>query len=293
MTLQIGVHPNNLHLLLAQYWPGAFPDLDVAFVPYAEGRDTGRLLSEGAFDIGGTGSTPPILSQLSGLNVLYVAASAPRPANGAILVRKGSSIRHVSDLAGRKIALLDGSFHTYLLARVLEVNGKHLKDVQRVELSPAASRDALSAESVDAWIAMAPHLAEAIASGKFEQLVPCGSTIPNRSVFWTIGTRKLVPAQVNALTVGLVDLGQQISGNIDKAAHILSDLKVGGVGFATWRNTIASRDWSIVAATPDILAEQRAEADTLFRHGEIPRSIVPVASASPQALAETIEAGAN
>ena len=41
MTLQIGVHPNNLHLLLAQYWPGAFPDLDVAFVPYAEGRDTG------------------------------------------------------------------------------------------------------------------------------------------------------------------------------------------------------------------------------------------------------------
>jgi hypothetical protein len=98
---------------------------------------------------------------------------------------------------------------------------------------------------------------------------------------------------VNALTAGLVDLGRQISGNIDKAAHILSDLKVGGVGFATWRNTIASRDWSIVAATPDILVEQRAEADTLYRHGYIPRSIVPVAAASPQALAETIEAGAN
>ncbi len=230
MTLQIGVHPNNLHLLLAQYWPGAFSDLDVAFVPYPEGRDTGRLLSEGAFDVGGTGSTPPILSQLSGLDVLYVAASAPRPANGAILVQKNPPSDKSRILPAGRSRCLDGSFHTYSLARVLEENGRRLKDVQRVELSPVASRDALSAGSVDAWIAMAPHLAEAVASGKFEQLVPCGATIPNRSVFWTIGARNLGPAQVKALTAGLVDLGRQISGNIDKAAHILSDLKIGGVG---------------------------------------------------------------
>jgi len=288
MTLRIGVHPNNLHLLLAQHWPGAFPGFDVAFVAYAEGRDTGRLLSENAFDIGGTGSTPPIVSQVAGAHVRYVAASAPRPANGAILIRKGSPIGKVSDLAGRRVALLDGSFHTYLLARVLEENGKRLTDVARVELAPVPSRSALATGDVDAWIAMAPHLAEALASGEFDQLVPCGATIPNRSVFWTLAERSLSVSTVRAVTAGLVDLGQKISSDLDTAARILSDLKVGGVGFATWRQTVDARDWHIVAAASEILAEQRAEADTLYRHGEIPRSIVPVAADAD----ETVEAGA-
>ena len=47
MSLKIGVHPSNLHLTLAQHWPGAFPDVDVTFVTYPEGRDTGRQLAEG------------------------------------------------------------------------------------------------------------------------------------------------------------------------------------------------------------------------------------------------------
>ena len=292
MTLLIGVHPNNLHLLLAQHWPGAFAGIDVTFVPYPEGRDTGRLLSDGAFDIGGTGSTPAILSQISGLDVLYIAASAPRPSNGAILVRKGSSTKSISELAGRKIALLDGSFHTYLLARVLEEDGRYLKDVIRVELSPASSRDALLVGEVDAWIAMAPHLAEANASGEFEQLVACGSTIPNRSVFWTIRERNLTPGQIGALTAGLIDLGQQIERNLDKAARILSDLKVGGVGFSIWLKTIATRDWSILAANKDILAEQSLEADMLHRHGEVPRSAVAVAAITSSSQSQTADAGA-
>jgi ABC-type phosphate/phosphonate transport system substrate-binding protein len=289
MTLRIGVHPNNLHLLLAQHWPGAFRGLDVKFVPYPEGRDTGRLISENAFDIGGTGSTPPIISQVAGINVRYVAASVPRPANGAILIRKGSSIKQVSDLSGRKIALLDGSFHTYLLARVLEGEAKRLKDVSRVELSPEPSRVALAAGDVDAWIAMAPHLAEALASGEFEQLVACGATIPNRSVFWTISERGLSASSVRAATAGLIDLGQQIGNNLDTAARILSDLKIGGAGFATWRQAVAGRDWHIVAASSEILAEQRDEADTLYRHGELKSSIMPVAAVT--AAGETVEAG--
>jgi len=160
MPLRIGAHPSNLHLTLAQHWPGAFSALDAQFVSYAEGRDTGRQLAEDQIDVGGTGSTPPILSQVAGLDVLYVAASAPRPANGGILVAKRSSINSVKDLAGKKIALLDGSFHTYLLARVLEDEGLSLKDVVRVERAPVPSRDALIAGKVDAWVAMAPLLGQ-------------------------------------------------------------------------------------------------------------------------------------
>lgn len=273
--MRIGVHPNNLHLLLAQNWPGAFAALNAEFVAYPEGRDTGRLLAQGRIDVGGTGSTPPIISQVSGIDVIYLAASAPRPANGAILVGRASSIRSVADLVGKRIALLDGSFHTYLLARVLESERLSLKDVKRVELAPVASRDAMLASRVDAWIAMAPHLDPALASGQFRELVPCGSTIPNRSMFWTIADRKLSAGAIQLFVADLVRIGRDIANDHDTAARILSDLKVGGIDFSGWRRAIATRDWTIVPADAAIVAEQQAEADTLFRHGELARRITP------------------
>jgi sulfonate transport system substrate-binding protein len=285
MTPRVGVHPNNLHLLLAQNWPGAFSALNAVFVPYPEGRDTGRLLGEGRFDLGGTGSTPPIIAQVSGLDVIYVAASAPRPANGAILVGKNSPIKAVADLAGRRIALLDGSFHTYLLARVLEAEGLALKDVTRVELAPIPSRAALLSGEVDAWIAMAPYLDPALASEAVRQLVPCGSTIPNRSLFWTLAQRKLSDDAIKFFTAELIRIGKEIASDHDRAARILSDLKIGGVDFSTWRKAIASRDWTVVPAGDDIIAEQQDEADTLFRHGELTRRIALKAAARRQAAA--------
>jgi hypothetical protein len=153
MPLVIGVHSNNLHLRLAARWPGAFDGLDATFVTYDEGRDTGRLIAERRIDVGGTGSTPPILDQAQGLDVLYLAASAPRPANGAVLVRAKGGADGVADLAGCRVALLDGSFHTFLLARVLERAGLGLRDVVRVELGPDAARAALADGAVDAWVA--------------------------------------------------------------------------------------------------------------------------------------------
>jgi sulfonate transport system substrate-binding protein len=273
MSLLIGIHPNNLHLTLAQHWPAAFADLDVSFVPYAEGRDTGRQLAEGKIDVGGTGSTPPIISQSEGLDVLYVAASAPRPANGAILLAKNSPIRSVKDLAGKKIALLDGSFHTYLLARVIEAEGLTLKDVERVERAPVPSRDALIAGKVDAWIAMTPHLDQAIADGGARLLVPCGATIPNRSVFWTLGRRKLSPETIDAFVVELSRIGRAIAAEPDRAARILVDLKLGGVDVKAWSKAISGRDWTIVPADAAIIAEQQDEADTLFRHADLPHRL--------------------
>ncbi len=285
MTLRIGVHPNNLHLTLARHWPNAFAGLDAEFVPYGEGRDTGRLLKLGDIDLGGTGSTPPIAAQVSGLDVEYVAASAPRPANGAVVVAKRSPITSIRDLAGRRIALLDGSFHTYLLAKVLETEGLLLKDVTRVELAPSPSAKALAQGEVDAWIAMAPHLDLARASGSAQVLAPCGSTIPNRSLFWTLQRRMLMPAVVTGFVTELARIGREITAAPERAAQILVDAKVGGVDFETWRRALATRDWTIVAADAALLAEQQAEADTLSRHGDIPRIEMTASSSAAVAPA--------
>lgn len=280
MTLLIGVHPNNLHLTLAERWRGALRDLAAAFVPYPEGRDSARLMAAGTIDVGGTGSTPPILAQAEGLDVVYLAASAPRPANGGIVTAPGSAVRTVADLKGRRVALLDGSFHTYLLARVLETAGLSLRDVTRVELAPGASLHALEDGRVDAWVAMAPLLDGSLSAGRARLLAPCGATIPNRSVFWTLGRRGLSDGTVAELVDALVAFGEAVAADPDRAADLLADAKLAEADRPAWRTAVGSRDWRIVPASAEILAEQQREADTLLAHGDLAR---PVAIAGPGA----------
>lgn len=155
MSFKIGFHPNNLHLESAARWPGAFARLKPEFIPYAEGCETAQKLAAGEIDIGGTGSTPPIIAAENGLPVIYAAASAPRPANGAILVRKDSGIADIAGLRGRDLALVDGSFHTHFLAKSLEEAGLRLNDVKCHDLLALQARDLLRSGEVSAWIAMA------------------------------------------------------------------------------------------------------------------------------------------
>ncbi|MFD1793891.1 ABC transporter substrate-binding protein [Ochrobactrum teleogrylli] len=276
MAFKIGFHPNNLHLTLASRWPGAFADFKPEFVPYPEGRDTAQQLIAGNIDIGGTGSTPPILAAEGGLPVTYAAASAPRPANGAILVAKDTDIQTVADLKGRDIALVDGSFHTYFLAKSLEQVGLRLDDVKRHDLLASPSRELLRAGKVAAWIAMAPHLEQALASGEFHVLLHCGTTIPNRSVFWTIGQRNLPDDVIDAFAVELARIGREIIAHPEQAAALLAKDADDNERRA-WTRVIQERNWHIVPADDTLLREQQAEADILLRHAAISRRLEIIA----------------
>lgn len=265
--MRIGVHPSNLHLRLASVWPDAFAEFGPQFVHYGEGRDTARLIHEKAFVFGGTGSTPPILADAAGLPVRYIAASAPRPANGAIFVAKNSAIKTVADLKGKTVTLVDGSFQTYLLARSLEGVGLSLGDVERVELAPEASLPALLHGDVDAWISMAPRLERALVRDDIRLIVKCGSTIPNRSLFWTLAETGLSNGDRVAIVAELSRIGAEVAADPKEAAARLFATSPGEADAAAWERVVRSRDFSVVAADEVVLAEQREEADTLHRHG--------------------------
>lgn len=275
--MRIGVHPNNLHLRLASVWPGAFSGLDPIFVPYSEGRDTASLLESGAIHVGGTGSTPPIEADARGLGVEYVAASAPRPANGAIFVREDSDIGSVADLAGRKISLIDGSFHTYLLARSLEGENLALDDVERIESGTRDSLTELLEGRVDAWVAMSPRLEKAISRTDLRLIVRCGATIPNRSLFWSLERIGLSPAEVAGIASELARVGGEITADPVRAAHLLAENDRSGTDAEAWERVVRSRDFSVVPIDAAVLAEQQEEADTLFRHGHFDRAVAIVA----------------
>ncbi len=265
--MRIGVHPNNLHLRLARLWPGSFAGLEPEFVMYGEGRDTASLLESGRIHFGGTGSTPPIEADAKGLDVRYIAASAPRPANGAIFARADSDIRMIADLAGKRISLVDGSFHTYLLARSLEGEGLGLADVTRIESGNLDSLRELLEGRVDAWVAMSPRLEKVADRQDLRLIARCGSTIPNRSLFWTLERHGLSAATINAIVIELDRIGREVTANIRKAAELLAAEEGSEGDGESWERVLLSRDFSVVPADDAIIEEQQEEADTLYRHG--------------------------
>lgn len=271
--MRIGVHPNNLHLRLASLWPGAFAGLQPEFISYTEGRDTASLLENGLIHFGGTGSTPPIEADARGLGVHYIAASAPRPANGAIFAAADSDIRTIADLAGKRISLVDGSFHTYLLARSLEGEGLSLPDVVRVESGHHDSLKELLEGRVDAWVAMSPRLEKVSQREDLRLIVRCGATIPNRSLFWTLERHALPEDVIRAITVELARIGREVTADIRRAAGLLAAENESEGDVDAWERVLRTRDFSVVAADDVILDEQQAEADTLHRHGHFPNPV--------------------
>lgn len=270
--LRVGVHANNLHLRLARLLAEREGDQRWAFVDYADGRATGELLAGGEIELGGTGSTPPLTAQDLGLEVVYLAASQPRPANGAILRRKDEAEVALAGLKGCRIALVEGSFHTYLLAHLAERAGLGLADFNRIDLSPVASARALRQGEVAAWIAMDPHLPVELDRGGLVAMADTRGVIPNRSLFWThrpVLDRR--PNQIAAFHKHIARIARFVEDHAEAAARQLS--ASGDVDEAQWLAVLRSRDWRTSAIDAAVLAEQEQEAACLVRHGILRRAL--------------------
>lgn len=126
-----------------------------------------EAVSSGAADVGLVGDAPFVFAYRNGSPVK--AVSAQRSAGGrealGIAVPAGSSIRSPADLVGKKIASTRGSIGHYLLLEVLERAGIPYDRVQVIFLSPADTKGAFDARSIDAWATWTPYLTLALGGG--------------------------------------------------------------------------------------------------------------------------------
>lgn len=278
MSIHIGAHPSNLTLTALTHNPDLQKGLrqaglDVTFHWYAEGRLLHGALDTGEINVVGTGSTRAIKAQADGVPITYIAASQPRTTGAAILVREDAPIRSTADLAGKRVGLIDGSFHTYFLVAALDVAGVSYPSVQAVNWAVKDSQRALRDGEIDAWVAMAPYLAPALAEGGLRSLIGCDAVIPNRSVFWV---HKDVAAQgrhvTEALAQAFADTDRWIGADPRRAARLFAKV-IGNVSEEGWVVSVAARKWGLVAADAAVLEEQQTEADLLARHGLLSKKI--------------------
>ena len=230
-------------------------------------------LNVGSIDFGTVGEAPPIFAQAAGANLVYVGNEPPSPASEAIVVPKGSTIRSVAELKGKKIALNKGSNVHYLLVKALEKAGVDYKDVQTIFLPPADARASFERGAVDAWVIWDPFLAAAEKQVGARVLADGTGLVANHQFY--LASRPFAQQNPELVKIVLEELAlvdEWGSKNQKDVANILSvqtGLEPSIVALAAKRYSYGVR-----AVTPEVIREQQKIADVFATLKLIPKPIV-------------------
>ncbi|MEV6981717.1 ABC transporter substrate-binding protein [Sphaerisporangium sp. NPDC051017] len=283
MSITIGTHPNNLATWILSHVEALQEPLrrtrgEVRFVRYDDGRRTTTLLVEETIDVGATGSTPPIVAQAQDLDVVYLAASAPHPDPGGIVVPADSPIRDLAGLRGRSIAFTVGSWQTHALAVAVDRAGLAWDDVTIVDVPATARGEDFLAAGTDAWLVVDPAYSGLRRLADVRVVAPTHDLVRNRSVFFGRGGWvREHPTEAQAFVEAVTATEAWAAAHPDEVASLLSRSSRGGSP-ETWRAALATRHWGVHAVDEDFLAEQQHAADLFHRFGVIPKRITVAAA---------------
>ncbi|MDR7154773.1 sulfonate transport system substrate-binding protein [Sphingobium xenophagum] len=127
-----------------------------------------EAVGSGAADLGLAADAPFIFAYQSGSPVKAIAVQAPvnQAADAlAVLVKKGSPVRSVRDLAGKSVATTRGSIGHHLLLQALERANIPVDQVRVTFLPPGDAKAAFDSGAIDAWSTWTPYTNVAIKEG--------------------------------------------------------------------------------------------------------------------------------
>ena len=230
-------------------------------------------LNVGSIDFGTVGEAPPIFAQAAGANLVYVGNEPASPASEAIVVPKGSGLRTLADLKGKKIALNKGSNVHYLLLKALEKAGVAYADIQPVFLPPADARAAFERGRVDAWAIWDPFLAAAEKQLGARVLADGKGLVANYQFY--LASRTYAEKNPEILRIVLDEVAKVDDwgrNNPDEVATILSaqtGLSKEVVALAASRYAYGVKPVSV-----DVIASQQRVADAFSGLKLIPKPII-------------------
>ncbi len=230
-------------------------------------------LNVGSIDFGTVGEAPPIFAQAAGANLVYVGNEPPSPASEAIVVPKGSPLRTLADLRGKKIALNKGSNVHYLLVKALEKAGIPYKDVQTVFLPPADARAAFERGAVDAWAIWDPFLAAAEKQLGARVLADGTGLVANHQFY--LASRPYAEKHADIVAIVLDELAKVDEwgrNNITEVAAVLA--RQTGLEPAVLEVAARRYSYGVKPVTPAVIAAQQQIADVFARLKLIPVTII-------------------
>ncbi|MFM9277442.1 ABC transporter substrate-binding protein [Paenibacillus jiagnxiensis] len=111
-----------------------------------------EAMAAGNIDLGSTSEIPPLFASqaANGGNFKIIASFESTTLNQELVIPKGSPIKNVADLKGKKVAYVNATTAHYFLAKMLEAAGLSWSDIEAVPLSTSDGLSALISGKVDA-----------------------------------------------------------------------------------------------------------------------------------------------
>ena len=244
----------------------------VKWVEFPAGPQLLEGLNVGSIDVGFVGEAPPIFAQAAGANFVYIGHDPAAPRAEAIVVPKGSPLRSVADLKGKKVALNRGSNVHYLLVKLLEKHGLKYADVQPVFLPPADARAAFERGSIDAWAIWDPFTSAAELQAGARVLADATGVAPNYAYYLAErGYAEKHPQVIRTLFDDTVERGAWIKANLKEAARLIAPLQ--GLPVEVVESALNRYEFRVTPLTPEVVAAQQQIADTFHELKLIPKPI--------------------
>ncbi|MFS2162271.1 sulfonate ABC transporter substrate-binding protein [Variovorax sp. Varisp62] len=246
--------------------------VSVKWTEFTAGPVQLEALNVGSIDFGDVGEAPPIFAQAAGAPLAYVGATVPRPRAEAVLVPKGSAIKTVADLKGRKIVLNKGSNVHYFIVKLAEKHGLAYADLNLVYLPPADARAAFEKGSVDAWVIWDPFLAAAEKSLDARILADATGVVGNRAYYFS--SLDYVAKNADVLAIAIEELNKVDAWGAANKGELASELAaLWGLPKPVAELSVNRWAYGTAPITKAILAEQQKIADTFFALKLIPKKI--------------------
>jgi len=244
----------------------------VAWTEFPFGPPLLEAINARAIDFGHTGEAPPVFAQAAGSAIVYVAYEPPAPAGEGLLVLKGSPIKSVADLKGKRVAYGKGSNANYFAVKALEKAGIKYGEFEPAHLAPADARAAFESGKVDAWSIWDPYYASAEASGKARLLIDGTGIVANHQFY--LAHKEYAEKHRQAIKILLAELdavNQWVKSDPKAAAEQLSPPI--GIPASILETALKRQSFGVKPIDDGVIADQQSIADTFFTLGLIPKKI--------------------
>jgi len=231
-----------------------------------------EALNAGSIDFGRTGDSPPIFAQAARTPFVYVAAGKSKFKGSGILVPKGSTVKSVKDLKGKRVAFAKGSSSHYLLIKALKKAGLNYTDIKPAFLQPGEGRIALEQGNVDAWVVWDPFTADTEIHSKAKLLVTGEGLTYDRDYF--VANKDFAKKYPQILKIVVAEIiKSSLWANTHHTDLVNMVAPVLKIDKASILRSAQRREYGIDPITPEIIKGQQSIADTFYHLKIIPRKI--------------------
>ena len=175
-----------------------YKDLKITWDSFESGPPENEAFAAGAEDIGLIGDVPLLVAKASGQKTVTFAKLSAGETTVALTLPAGSDISDPSQLKGKKVAYVKGSYGQHFLGLVLEEAGLTFDDIEQINLPNSDIGNAVSTEQADAGIIWEPGLSSTLSTGTIKILLD-GTGIKSNNVFF-FATQDFADNNPDALT---------------------------------------------------------------------------------------------